>query len=156
VRATLTDGEDGPEIRDETKTGRDRILEAPRSAMAALRTHRKYQNEERLKYAGLWRDLGLIFPSAKGTIMRRQNLQRRSYKPLLKAAGLLDIRLYDLRHTCLTLMRKSGEDLKTAQEVAGHSSIKTTSDTYTHTDSRQMREAADRFEEYLWGRFEGT
>jgi integrase len=88
--------------------------------------------------------------------MRRNNLQRRSYKPLLEAAGLPDIRLYDLRHTFASLMRESGEDLKTVQEVLGHSSIKTTSDTYTHVGSQQLREATERLDRYLLGRFEGS
>ncbi len=44
--------------------------------------------------------------------MRRNNLHSRSYKPLLKKAGLPDIRLYDLRHTFATLWLESGEHPK--------------------------------------------
>ena len=64
--------------------------------------------------------------------MRRNNLHRRSYKPLLKRAGLPNIRLYDLRHTFATLMFESSEQLKLVSEMLGHASVKQTADTYTH------------------------
>ena len=51
--------------------------------------------------------------------MRRNNLHRRSYKPLLKKAGLPDIRLYDLRHTFATLMFENREQLKLVSEMLG-------------------------------------
>ena len=57
---------------------------------------------------------------------------RRSYKPLLKKAGLPDIRLYDLRHTFATLMFENSEQLKLVSEMLGHASVKQTADTYTH------------------------
>jgi hypothetical protein len=46
-----------------------------------------------------------------GTIMRRNNLHRRFDKPLLKRAGLPNIRLYDLRHTFATLMFENSEQV---------------------------------------------
>ena len=64
--------------------------------------------------------------------MRRNNLHRRSYKPLLRRAGLPDIRLYDLRHTFATLMFENSEQLKLISEMLGHASIAITLDTYSH------------------------
>jgi integrase len=52
--------------------------------------------------------------------MRRSNLHRRAYKPLLKQAGLPNIRLYDLRHTFATLMFENREQLKLVSKMLGH------------------------------------
>ena len=151
VRSSVSEDEGGPVIREETKTSAGRRLELLPVAVEALKKHRLRQNEERLRYQGLWRDLGLIFPSTTGTIMRRNNLHRRSYKPLLRRAGLPDIRLYDLRHTFATLMFENREQLKLVSEMLGHASVRQTADTYTHVSPTMHREAAMRLNDFLSG-----
>src|SRR5918993_742108 len=74
-------------------------------------------------------------------IMLRSNLHRRSYKPLLRRAGLPDIRLYDLRHTFATLMLENKEQLRLVSEMLGHASVRQTADTYTHVSPTMHREA---------------
>jgi integrase len=44
--------------------------------------------------------------------MNSKNLYNRSFKPLLKRAGLPDIRFHDLRHTCATMRFKMGQHPK--------------------------------------------
>jgi integrase len=58
-------------------------------------------------------------PILGGTITRRNNLHRRSYKPPLKRAGLPDIRLYDLRRTFAMLMFENREQLKLVSKMFG-------------------------------------
>jgi integrase len=73
----------------------------------ALRAHHKRQLEEQMKKAGLWKDHGLVFPSTVGTPLSHGNVVR-SFKALLKRAGLpRSTRLYDLCHTCATLLLNS-------------------------------------------------
>jgi len=98
-----------------------------------------------MKYKGLWEDHGLVFPSSTGTPMSHNNLNRRHFKPLLKIAGLPDIRPYDLRHTFATLWLESGEHPKILQEILGHSRIALTLDTYSHVVPHMQREAMQRF-----------
>ena len=74
---------------------------------------------------------------------------RRSYKPLLKTAGLQDIRLYDLRHTFTTLMFENSEQLKLVSEMLRHASVKQTADTYTHVSPTMHREAVMRLNDFL-------
>jgi integrase len=82
--------------------------------------------------AGLWRDHGLVFPSTVGTPLYHRNVVR-SLKALLKRAGLpSSIRLYDLRHTCATLLLARNVHPKYVQELLGHASIAQTLDTYIH------------------------
>ena len=56
----------------------------------------------------------------------------RSFKVLLNRAGLpASTRLYDLRHTCATLLN-SNVHPKYVQALLGHASISQTLDTYSH------------------------
>jgi len=64
--------------------------------------------------------------------MNAKNLTSRSFKPILKRAGLPDIRLHDLRHTCATLLLSRGVHPKFVQELLGHATISITLDTYSH------------------------
>jgi hypothetical protein len=52
-----------------------------------------------------------------------ENLDKRSFKPLLKRAGLPKIRFHDLRHTCATLLLGRGVHPKLVQELLGHATI---------------------------------
>ena len=57
----------------------------------------------------------------------------RSFKRLLKRAELpASVRLYDLRHTCATLLLSGNVHPKYVQELLGHASIAQTLDTYSH------------------------
>jgi integrase len=74
----------------------------------------------------------LVFTSWVSTPVSRQDLVTRSFKPLLKRAGLPDIRFHDLRHTCATLLLSKGVHAKFVQELSGHATIIITLDTYSH------------------------
>ncbi len=68
----------------------------------------------------------------KGIPLSHRNLVR-SFKALLKCAGLpSSIRLYDLRHTCATLLLNGNVHPKYDQELLGHASIALTLDTFSH------------------------
>jgi integrase len=114
-----------------TKRGRRSIRLTPR-AISALKAHRKRQLEEKMKFAGLWRDHGLIFATQVGTPVNPENLVKRSFKPLLRRAGLPEIRFHDLRHTCATLLLGGGVHPKLVQELLGHATVAMTLDTYSH------------------------
>jgi integrase len=115
------------------KTSRSRrLIELTAGSVAALRAHRKRQLEERMQSAGLWQDHGLVFPSRVGTPLSHRNVVR-SFKALLRRAGLPEtVRLYDLRHTCATLLLSRRVHPKYVQELLGHASIALTLDTYSH------------------------
>jgi integrase len=130
-RALMREG--GRHTLGETKTkrGRRQINLTPRT-LNALKAHRKKQLEEKMKRAGLYKDHGLIFASGVGTPVNPENLIKRSFKPLLKKAGLPEIRFHDLRHTCATLLLSRGVHPKLVQELLGHATIAMTLDTYSH------------------------
>jgi integrase len=114
------------------KRGRTRVVRLTGTAGAALKAHKALQNEERLKAGSLWQDDDLVFTSTIGTPVDVGNLTYRSFRPLLKSAGLPQIRIHDLRHTAATLMLGRGVHPKIVQEMLGHSTITQTMDTYSH------------------------
>ena len=99
--------------------------------------------------AGLWKDHDLVFPSSVGTPLSHRNVMR-SFKVLLKRAGLpSSISLYDLRHTCATLLLSRKVHPKYVQELLGHASITQTLDAYSHIIEGMDGGATDAFEEAL-------
>jgi integrase len=131
VARTLSCAKEGPRFTT-PKNGKGRSITLTRQAVEALRSHRKRQNEERLRAGTLWEDNGLIFASETGAHLRHDTVDRHSFKPLLKRTGLEGVRFHDLRHTCATLLLSRGVHPKFVQELLGHSSIAMTLDRYSH------------------------
>ena len=130
-RALVREG--GRHTVGETKTrrGRRQVNITPRT-VNILKAHRKRQLEVRMRLSGIYEDHGLIFATGIGTPVNPENLVKRSFKPLLKRAGLPEIRFHDLRHTCATLLLGRGVHPKIVQELLGHATIAMTLDTYSH------------------------
>ena len=136
----------------EPKTSRSRrTIAAPKATVAALRDHRKRQLEEKLLAGPDWQEHGLIFTTRIGTPLDRPNIVRRSFKLILKKAGLPDIRFHDLRHTAASLLLVQGVDPRVVMETLGHSQISLTMDTYSHVMPVLMRDAADKMDAILSG-----
>jgi integrase len=131
------------------KNNKSRSVRLTAGAVQALRDHRKRQVEECLKHAGHWQDSGLVFTSTVGTPLNRHNVFGRSFKPLLRRAGLPDIPFHALRHSFATLMLSSREHPKVVQEMLGHSRINTTLDFYSHVLPDMQQEAVDRLDGML-------
>lgn len=61
------------------------------------------------------------------------------------------LRLYDLRHTCATLLLLAGENPKVVSERLGHSSVTMTLETYSHVLPNMQRSATVKLEQMLFG-----
>jgi integrase len=103
-----------------------------RAAAEALRSHLERQLEEMERMGSLYQPGGPVFATESGTLINPSNLRNRSFKPLLKRAGLPGICFHDLRHTCATLLLSQGTHPKLVQELLGHATIAMTLDTYSH------------------------
>lgn len=125
----------------ETKTKKSkRKVDLPNVAVDSLHEHRKRQ------LAAGHLGAGYVFTDTHGGHLRRSNVHRYSYKPLLKRAGLPTIRFHDLRHTAATLLLLDGVHPKVVQERLGHSKIGITLDTYSHVLPTMQKDAAARLD----------
>jgi integrase len=150
VRRTLSGTNGGEPVFSDPKTAKGRrSVKLTARAVEALKRHRERQLKEREEVAGLWQNHDLVFPTQVGTPMSRHNLVARSFKPLLKRAGLPEIRFHDLRHTCATLMLAVGANPKVAQEALGHANVTITLDTYSHLLPNMQDEVAEKVNELL-------
>jgi integrase len=153
VRRSLTwtvKGADPAWVLQAPKTDKSRRSVAlPAFVVEALRAHRVAQAKERLLLGEEYVDGGFVFATFVGTPIRPSNVLRRSFKPILAAAGLPNIRIHDLRHTCATLLLAAREHPKVVQERLGHASIALTLDLYSHAVAGMQEEAATKLEAML-------
>ncbi|SMO61038.1 Site-specific recombinase XerD [Balnearium lithotrophicum] len=77
--------------------------------------------------------IGKVIPYSRDHIEHR-------LKEYFRKAGFPELRVHDLRHTFASLMVMSGVDLKTVQELLGHTSYKTT-EIYAHLAPQHLQEA---------------
>jgi integrase len=64
---------------------------------------------------------------------------------------LPDIRFYDLRHTCASLLLAQGIHPRVVMEILGHSQISLTMNTYTHVVPQLQNQAAGLMDDLLSG-----
>jgi integrase len=90
-----------------------------------------------------------VFASGKGTPLDAQNIVNRHFKPLLKRAGLPNIRWHDLRHTYATLLLAGERHPTYVQKSLGRASVQLTLDRYSHWMPSMGRNTADGIDEAL-------
>lgn len=126
-----------------TPAGRRPLILHP-IAVQALRQHRARQAEERLWLGAAWQGKdALVFPDEVGRRIAGTTFYHGRYLPVLKRAGLPEIRFHDLRHTFGTLLLLLGIDRKIVSDMLGHSSVTITQNLYQHVQPEMQREASD-------------
>ena len=142
VRRTLTTAIGAPVLSAPKTRGSRRTVKLSQTALGALRTHLDRQLGEIDRAGELWRENGLIFASEVGEPLDRRYITTHRFKPLIKRAGLPEIRFHDLRHTCATLLLSKNVNPKVVSEMLGHATIAITLDTYSHVLPDTQEEAA--------------
>jgi integrase len=154
IQRSLVESGKGCSMRiDETKTAHSRrSIPLASTVVRVLIDHRRRQGEERLAAGANYRNQEFVFAKHLGDAFQNFNLIRRYFKRTLKRAGLPEtIRLYDLRHSCATLMLAQGEHPKVVSEWLGHASTTLTLDVYSHVLPSMRRDASERLEKTIWG-----
>lgn len=136
IQRTASERGDGEMTFGEPKTPKSRrTLPISPMTVKVLHDHRAGQQAEGINSS--W-----IFCNSVGGVLRRSNVLHRSFKPILKRAGLPNIRFHDLRHTCASHLLAKGANVKVVSEILGHSQIGITLNTYAHVFPETKREAA--------------
>ena len=115
-----------------------RVVTLPKFAYEELKKHLEQSNKKQ----------GLIFTTGSGKPVSPRNLIRH-FKLALKAAGLPDIRVHDLRHSHASLLLSAGVNPKIVQERLGHASIVLTLNTYSHVIPSLQESAAEKIDELM-------
>jgi integrase len=131
-------------VKDVKTSKSRRRIDLTRRTVAALHEHRKTMLAA--GHAG-----APVFCDTDGGYLRIGNVTKRSFQPAVKAAGLGHRRLYDLRHTCATLLLLADVNPKVVSERLGHSSITLTLNTYSHVLPMMGKRAAEKMNTFLGG-----
>ena len=90
----------------------------------------------------------LVFPSETGGYIDPGNYNRKFYK-IVKRTGLPKVNPHALRHSFATRALEAGVDLKTTQELLGHSSIEITANLYTHVLMEHKRKEVEKLNSFF-------
>jgi integrase len=127
-----------------TPAGR-RAVALDRRSADILRIHRRHEQDRKAEAAEkgkVWFNSGYVFIRRDGKPIN-PNYATTRFAILVRRAGLPPVRLHDLRHGAASLAHEAGADLKTLQDLLGHSSIVVTADTYTSVLPQIQRRCAD-------------
>jgi integrase len=133
-------------VEGEPKTAAGvRPIALDRHTVKVLREHRRRQAEQRaqrLAAGKIWRESGYVFVRKDGSPLHPGYASCR-FRLLVRQTAVPPIRLHDLRHGAASLAHQAGADLKTLQDLLGHSSIVITADIYTSVLPHAQRRCAD-------------
>lgn len=74
----------------------------------------------------------LVFATEEGTPKHRSPITHHALRPALKAAGLPQVTLHSLRHTCASALILAGTDCLEVAKFLGHAKPTVTMSVYAH------------------------
>ena len=88
---------------------------------------------------------GFVFHGKAGIyVPKNPDAVTRRVKRFMKRHDLPDMSPHDLRHSCATLLLQSGADVKSVQDILGHTNASTTLNFYVRSDLQQMKTATNK------------
>jgi site-specific recombinase XerD len=126
---------DGEQLRVEGKGSKTRFVPAGEPAMRALRDYL-----ERARPALSHGEVDTLFLSKSGRPLHTSDVRRRLRAWAIRAGIPAGVSPHALRHSFATHLLDGGADLRSIQEMLGHSSISTTQ-IYTRVESARLRSA---------------
>ncbi|MCD6363278.1 MAG: tyrosine recombinase [Synergistetes bacterium] len=124
-------------LRCRGKGDKERLIPVGKEALQWIK---RYIEEARCKLLGNKKDEGWLFLNVRGRRISREAFWHR-FKIYLAKAGLSgEYYPHSIRHAFATHLLERGADLRTLQEMLGHSSLNTTQ-IYTHLEIKRLKEA---------------
>jgi integrase len=108
-----------------------RTLELPNDCVVALRVHRRWQTQSRMRNAARWPDNDLVFTTQLGTPLDAANV-RRAFRQVAEQAGLQahEWTPRELRHSFVSLLSSAGVPIEDIARLVGHANTRTTEKVY--------------------------
>lgn len=102
-----------------------------------LKKHKQRMLQENLKAGRSNKDFNIVFQSTNGTHLMQANVSR-SWRNILKRAGVDPISFHGIRHSYATRLAENNVHPKVTQSLMGHSTISTTLDIYSHVSNTMV------------------
>jgi integrase len=127
--------------KDTKTTSGERTLPLPQEVWDALKRLKRQQSKERLAAGEGYTDSSYVYVDELGVPCSTRDLREYAYK-LMAKLELRRVRLYDARHSVLTLLAVSGVADTILAAWAGHTNAAFTKARYVHPDAEDLRPAA--------------
>ncbi|WP_434295707.1 tyrosine-type recombinase/integrase [Clostridium botulinum] len=112
-----------------------------------LKSHKKWQIENKLKYGKHYTDSNFICTKENGQLVTPDSLKYLSR--VVNYELNICFSFHSLRHTHATMLLESGANIKDIQKRLGHSKLATTMDTYSHVTKNLSEDSIARFESII-------
>jgi integrase/recombinase XerC len=129
---------DGMWVKVRGKGGKERVLPFGDKALNAITEYLSAANK-----AGKAGSKGPLFVNARGVRLSYRGLLKIMKKHQLHAHLFKNLALHGVRHSFATHMLDNGADLRSIQELLGHSKLSTTQK-YTHVSMEKLMEIYDK------------
>jgi integrase/recombinase XerD len=121
------------------KGNKERIIPAASEALDAVSEYIRRYRSQLMRHS-----LATLFLSRSGRPMIREDIYRLVRKYVQRAAIRTKVSPHTLRHSFATQLLVNGADLRSVQEMLGHSDVSTTQ-IYTHIDTERIRTIHQKF-----------
>lgn len=135
---------EGELVEQGTKTHQGRTIRLDPAVIRVLGDHRSRRTRLLNQIGADSIDGCFVFSdAADGRVPMRPDSTSRAFKNLCEKAGIVGVRLHDLRHYVATRLLVAGIDPRTVAGRLGHRNASTTLDVYAHFVPEADRWAAD-------------
>ncbi len=141
VALNVSDIDGTDELRTVGKGSKERVVLLGRAAMEAIAEYLSRGRDVLAKKAD--QSTEALFLNYRGTRLTTRSVERIVDKYIRIVSDSLKITPHSLRHTFATHMLAGGADLRSVQELLGHSSAATTQ-VYTHVTRERLKEVYDK------------
>lgn len=115
---------------------------------STLRLLQRWKQQTQKEYPDAILKEAFVFHGVNSLFRPRDpNAVTQRVKRFMKNSGLPDMSPHDLRHSCASLLLAQGADIKSVQNILGHSDSSTTLNFYVKSDLMQMQTATSKFAE---------
>jgi integrase len=118
-----------------TKSEKPRTIKVPASALAALEEHHKRQDEFRQQFGPDYQGGDLIFCNPDGSLLKPDSMSSAVSLLFRRLKLPKGVSLHSLRHTHTSHLLADGVPLPVVSARLGHSSIRTTQENWTLSES---------------------
>lgn len=124
-----------------SEAGQGRVVFIDQDTLAVLKTWRRQQLQERLRWGPAYSDGGYVFTREDGQPYHPNFITKR-YGRLARRHGMEGTKPHMLRHFRASALISSGADIAAVSKTMGHKNISVTSDIYGHLFEQAAEELA--------------